>query len=293
VDGYKPPSSRPQEKELRYSWYSNGIQGDKYNFFRTIPKEEMTPLFGKSFTYKVNLKSNAPGAYIEYFDGINEVKSTPHTGSGLWEVLEVSFTVDPKSKFFRFYPAILRATSTPNPEVKIGEFALLPIRGQSSAEPTPFADLNLALTGPSPTSLPAGWMINQKPETVSFARASNGEMRIVAPTLNFSRPLPETLLGKGLEFQAEIKAPFSVRSAYSDKKTPEISAATKGNGTWETIRFPFKVQDAVSARLFAAYFKTPAPHTGKPVELRNLQLVERETSSLSATTAVASTSKQQ
>jgi hypothetical protein len=88
---------------------SDEIKGDGFNYYFTVPSEEMAPLNGATLVFQVEMNSNAP-AYIEYWDGRNEMKSTPHSGNGEWETLTVELTVNTNdARWFNFYPAILPA----------------------------------------------------------------------------------------------------------------------------------------------------------------------------------------
>lgn len=85
------------------------IEGDRYNLMRDIPELKFFP--DEEVTISLELKSNAPGAYICYADGVSVVESTKHTGGGNWETLEIKVRVNPEAKKHILYPAILGSTN--------------------------------------------------------------------------------------------------------------------------------------------------------------------------------------
>jgi hypothetical protein len=96
------------------------IKGDGFNYYCTVSREEMARLNNATLLFQVEMKSNAP-AYIEYWDGLKEILSLPHTGSDQWETLTVEFTVNSETgRWFNFYPAILPAVEgIENPSTQI------------------------------------------------------------------------------------------------------------------------------------------------------------------------------
>jgi hypothetical protein len=96
------------------------IKGDGFNYYFTVSKEQMLPLNGATLRFQVNMRSNAP-AYIEYWDGLKEIRSASHSGSDQWETLAVELTVNSDgAKWFNFYPAILSAVEgIENPSTQI------------------------------------------------------------------------------------------------------------------------------------------------------------------------------
>jgi hypothetical protein len=96
------------------------IKGDGFNYYFTVPRDQIAPLNNATLRFQVEMKSNAP-AYIEYWDGLKEIRSASHSGSGQWETLTVEFTVNSEAgRWFNFYPAILSAVEgIENPSTQI------------------------------------------------------------------------------------------------------------------------------------------------------------------------------
>lgn len=84
------------------------IVGDAYTFSRDLPN--LKAFADNTFFFSVNMRGTKPGAFIQYWDGINFVNSAPYDGKqiGAWETLSVEFTVNPEARFYRFYAAILQ-----------------------------------------------------------------------------------------------------------------------------------------------------------------------------------------
>ncbi|MBY0501309.1 MAG: hypothetical protein K2P93_04840 [Alphaproteobacteria bacterium] len=108
------------------------VKGDGYVFYHQLPATAMKALDKKSFVFEVDVKSNTPGAYIQYwgFDPKKDNKkimSKPHTGSGSWETLRINFTIDGNDSQFFLYPAILPAVTQSSglPEVEVRNVKLL------------------------------------------------------------------------------------------------------------------------------------------------------------------------
>ncbi|MBY0500507.1 MAG: hypothetical protein K2P93_00705 [Alphaproteobacteria bacterium] len=90
-------------------------EGDGYVFYYQIPTAEMKLLHGKRFRFEVDVLSNAPGAYAQYWGYLNasseKIKSEVHPGDGSWKRLSLDFTADENNTLHYIYPVILPAIS--------------------------------------------------------------------------------------------------------------------------------------------------------------------------------------
>ncbi|MBY0500821.1 MAG: hypothetical protein K2P93_02320 [Alphaproteobacteria bacterium] len=101
------------------------LTGDGYVFYYQLPQGEMARLAGQKVVFEVDLLSDTPGAYIQYwsYSSPNSPKlmSTRHNGDGRWQKLSLEFTVNGSDKMFFLYPAILPGVQagSPKPVVEI------------------------------------------------------------------------------------------------------------------------------------------------------------------------------
>ena len=89
------------------------VKGDGYVFYQQLTASAMKALDGQSFEFMVDVKSDTPGAYIQYWSYPDHEKlmSTSHKGLGGWETLRINFTVDGNNSQFFLYPVIMPAVS--------------------------------------------------------------------------------------------------------------------------------------------------------------------------------------
>ncbi|MBY0501119.1 MAG: hypothetical protein K2P93_03860 [Alphaproteobacteria bacterium] len=112
------PRSTLQDKKGKVK-----LEGDGYVFYYKLTKEEIAKFAGQELIFSAKIKSNIPGAYIQYWDYPNPVKtlSAPNKEKDKWETLKLKFKVDPNQQQYFLYPAILPAiegSEVPKVEVK-------------------------------------------------------------------------------------------------------------------------------------------------------------------------------
>ncbi|MBY0501121.1 MAG: hypothetical protein K2P93_03870 [Alphaproteobacteria bacterium] len=98
------------------------LTGDGYVFYYKLTKEEIVKFHDQELIFSADIKSNTPGAYMQYWDYPNpdKTQSSPNKGKGEWETLKLKFKVDASRQQFLLYPAILPAVEgTEAPEVEV------------------------------------------------------------------------------------------------------------------------------------------------------------------------------
>ena len=66
---------------------------------------------GETKTFSIWVKSNNANARIELYDGVSHSVSTPHSGSGLWELLTVTKTISASATLLYAYCSIMASTA--------------------------------------------------------------------------------------------------------------------------------------------------------------------------------------
>jgi hypothetical protein len=89
------------------------VKGDGYVFYQQLTASAMKALDGQSFEFMVDVKSDTPGVYIQYwgYPDHEKLMSAFHKGLGAWETLRINFTVDGNDSQFFLYPVIMPAVS--------------------------------------------------------------------------------------------------------------------------------------------------------------------------------------
>jgi hypothetical protein len=108
------PSGIIQEEEGQVK-----LTGDGYVFYYKLTKDDIIKFAGQELIFSADVKSNTPGAYLQYWDFPNpdKTQSAPYGGGGDWETLKFKFKVDPSKQQYFLYPAILPSVKGSTPPV--------------------------------------------------------------------------------------------------------------------------------------------------------------------------------
>jgi ribonucleotide reductase alpha subunit len=276
--------SRAQNRQLSFESiqgdYAGKIQGDSYNYLFSATREAMEPFKGRTLTFTVDLKTQTPGAYIEYWDGGKEMKSAPHTGSGEWETLKVEFIVNTQNaRWFAFYPAILSAIENGvNPLVEFKNVSVVPVLPKHLLDDiSPLLKLNLTLDESHNTSCPHGWLLtpNRGVKSPPIATRTVDGLKITGSGYNFHRPCAQlaSYEDQYFVFSVNMKSNFSgAYIEYWDGLNEYKSTPHTGNGQWESLKVEFPI-DAKKAR-FLMLYPAICPLSDNPVtlEIKDLDL---------------------
>lgn len=135
------------------------IEGEAYTLFRDIPSTLPSLLRGHTLVCQFDLKSNITNMYAAVLDSQKReiARSSPHSGSGNYEVLEVTFTL-PENEDISLCPVMVPEGMTEKPFVIIKEMLLkrkpiTTIMTSMTATPTSTAAISAAAATTNKASL--------------------------------------------------------------------------------------------------------------------------------------------
>ncbi|MBY0500990.1 MAG: hypothetical protein K2P93_03200 [Alphaproteobacteria bacterium] len=267
------------------------LRGDGYVFYYKLPTDVMKQLDKKSFSFEVDVLSNTPGAYIQYWGYQNaaskKLQSTAHTGSGRWEKLRLNFTVDGSASQFFLYPAIMPGVESGSavPEIEIRRVNLREITPEQSRPVT----FNPSFKGASLSgAVPQGYKVEIDPsqtrgstEKLSVISKGEGHVALRGDGYVFHYKLEKSELSQleGQKVRFEVDVLSNVPGAYIqywDYPNPHKtqSAPYDGSGEWRTLKLDFTVNS--QRALFYLYpVVMPGVKEGSPapvVEVKNVRL---------------------
>ena len=268
------------------------LRGDGYVFYYRLPTDVMKRLDKKSFAFEVDVLSNTPGAYIQYWGyqgiGSKKLQSTAHTGSGEWEKLRLNFTVDGSASQFFLYPAIMPGVvlGSTVPEVEIKGVKLIELK------PLPLT-YNPSFRGASPLgAIPQGYSLTLDPaqkrgtqEPLSVALREEGHVALRGDGYVFYYRLPTDVMKrldqKSFAFEVDVlsRTPGAYIQywGYRDPTSKKLkSTAHTGSGEWEKLRLNFTV-DGNASQFFLYPAIMPGVELGSTipeVEIKGVSLRE-------------------
>ncbi|MBY0501384.1 MAG: hypothetical protein K2P93_05225 [Alphaproteobacteria bacterium] len=254
------------------------IEGDGYVFYQQLSRPDMAALNEKTISFEVDVKSDTPGAYIQYwgYPLHQKAKSMPHSGDGQWQTLTLEFTVDKNDQAFYIYPAIMPgiAPGSKTPEVEIRGVKIREI------EQTLSLTFNSSFHAASEKAIPQGYKLVLDPAQkrgtnvpLGVTSLGKGHLAIEGDGYVFyqqlSRPDMAALNEKTISFEVDVKS--DTPGAYIQYWGYPLHQKAKsmphsGDGQWQTLTLEFTVDKNDQAfYIYPAIMPGVAPGSKTPV----------------------------
>jgi hypothetical protein len=262
------------------------LTGDGYVFYQELLKDDMVKLNGKTISFEVDVKSNVPGAYIQYWDYPNshKTKSLAHLGKEAWQTLSIEFKVDASKGRFFLYPAIMPGVE-PGSESPVVEIRRANIR-EIKKEDLPLTFNSTFLASPAKT-IPQGYRLDPDPAqtrgtkgALSVAPRGEGHVALTGDGYVFYYKLLKTevdlFTGQKVSFEVDMRSDTpGAYIQYWDYPNPHKtqSAPYDGSGEWRTLKLDFTI-NSQQTMFFLYPAIMPGVKEGSPppvVEVKNVR----------------------
>ncbi|MBY0500493.1 MAG: hypothetical protein K2P93_00635 [Alphaproteobacteria bacterium] len=228
------------------------LTGDGYVFYQELLKDDMVKLNGKTISFEVDVKSNVPGAYIQYWDYPNshKTKSLAHLGKGAWQTLSIEFKIDASKGRFFLYPAIMPGVE-PGSESPVVEIRRANIR-EIKKEDLPLT-FNSTFLASSATTIPQGYTLTNDPAQkrgtkvpLSVVPKGEGHIALTGDGYVFYYQLLKDDVGlfadQKVSFEVDMRSDTpGAYIQYWDYPNPYKTQSTPydGSGEWRTLKLDF------------------------------------------------------